>query len=128
MIRESRPDEQALVGELRVTAYGATGLLSASSGYAETLRGFGFGDGCTVLVAVDDASGDILGTLRFGNDPRTSVCDATGRFHDIGNLYCADGALFPTSSGFNPTMTITALSMYVAAGIAYPGSPMSALP
>jgi choline dehydrogenase-like flavoprotein len=68
-----------------------------------------------------------MGTLRMGTDPTTSVCDATGRFHDVGNLYSADGALFPTSSGFNPTMTIMALAMWVAAGIAYPGSPTTAL-
>jgi ribosomal protein S18 acetylase RimI-like enzyme len=69
MIRESRPAEQALVGELRVTAYGATGLLSASSGYAETLRGFGFDGDCVVLVAAgDDVAGEdggILGTIAL---------------------------------------------------------------
>jgi choline dehydrogenase-like flavoprotein len=69
----------------------------------------------------------IMGTLRMGTDPRQSVCDATGRFHDVGNLYNADGALFPTSSGFNPTMTIMALAMRVAAGIAFPGTPERAL-
>jgi GNAT superfamily N-acetyltransferase len=67
MIREWRPDEQALVGELRVTAYGATGLLSESGGYAETLRGFGFDGDCVVLVAAGDAAageyGGILGTI-----------------------------------------------------------------
>jgi choline dehydrogenase-like flavoprotein len=55
------------------------------------------------------------------------VCDPTGRFHDVGNLYAADGSLFPTSSGFNPTMTIMALAMRVAAGMAYPGAPERAL-
>ena len=35
-----------------------------------------------------------MGTLRFGNDPTTSVCDANGRLHDVGNLYAADGALY----------------------------------
>ena len=73
------------------------------------------------------ASAHIMGTLRFGPDPKTSVCDPTGRFHDVGNLYACDGALFPTSSGFNPTMTIVALSAYVAGGMAFPGSPEKAL-
>ena len=73
------------------------------------------------------ASAHIMGTLRMGADPTTSVCDPTGRFHDIGNLYAADGALFPTSSGYNPTMTIIALSCYVAGGIVSPGSPEQAL-
>jgi gluconate 2-dehydrogenase alpha chain len=73
------------------------------------------------------ASAHIAGTLRFGNDPKTSVCDGTGRFHDIGNLYASDGSLMPTSSGFNPTMTIVALALYVAGGIVSPGSPAQAL-
>jgi gluconate 2-dehydrogenase alpha chain len=72
-------------------------------------------------------SAHIMGTLRFGNDAATSVCDADGRFHDVGNLYAADGALFPTSSGFNPTMTIVALATRVGAAIVSPGSPERAL-
>ena len=72
-------------------------------------------------------SAHILGTLRFGADPAASVCDRTGRFHDLGNLYCADGALFPTSSGFNPTMTIIALSMWVGANMANPAAPLQAI-
>jgi choline dehydrogenase-like flavoprotein len=69
----------------------------------------------------------IMGTLRFGTDPTTSVCDPTGRFHDVGNLYAADGSLFPTSSGYNPTLTIATLATYVAAEMVFPGSPQKAL-
>ena len=73
------------------------------------------------------ASRHVMGTLRFGKDPKTSVCDAGGKFHDLGNLWNCDGGLFPTSSGYNPTMTLCALSMRVAAGIAFPGNPERAL-
>jgi choline dehydrogenase-like flavoprotein len=82
------------------------------------------------IIAPPDSmphSAHVMGTLRFGNDPRTSVCDPSGRFHDIGNLYATDGALFPTSSGFNPTMTICALSTWVAASMLFPGSPERAI-
>jgi choline dehydrogenase-like flavoprotein len=51
------------------------------------------------------------------------VCDPGGRFHQIGNLWAGDGALFPTSSGYNPTMTLVALAARVAAGIVFPGAP-----
>jgi len=71
IIRDARPDEHAPVGELRVSAYRALGLLPEGSGYAGTLRGFGFGDDCTVLVAVDEADDRILGTITlepFGPD------------------------------------------------------------
>jgi ribosomal protein S18 acetylase RimI-like enzyme len=64
MIREARPDEHALVGELRVAAYRAGGLLSESTGYADTLRGFGFGGGCMVLVA-EDTCGRLVGTVTL---------------------------------------------------------------
>jgi len=72
-------------------------------------------------------SAHIMGTLRFGTDPQQSVCDPTGRFWDIGNLYNADGGLFPTSSGFNPTLTIQALATRVGAEIVFPGNPEQAI-
>ena len=64
MIREARPDEHAVVGDLRVTAYRALGLLSEGTGYADTLRGFGFDGDCAVLVA-EDGAGRLLGTITF---------------------------------------------------------------
>jgi gluconate 2-dehydrogenase alpha chain len=69
----------------------------------------------------------VMGTLRMGTDPTTSVCDRLGRLHDLGNVWCADGALFPTSSGFNPTLTIQALALWVAANIVAPGAPDTVL-
>jgi choline dehydrogenase-like flavoprotein len=65
----------------------------------------------------------VMGTLRMGIDRTQSVTDAGGRFWDIGNLWASDGALFPTSSGFNPTMTIVANALRVASIIVNPGSP-----
>jgi choline dehydrogenase-like flavoprotein len=68
-----------------------------------------------------------MGTLRFGDDPAQSVCDRDGRFHDLDNLYAADGALFPTSSGFNPILTITAVGGWVGASMIDPPRPAAAL-
>jgi gluconate 2-dehydrogenase alpha chain len=67
------------------------------------------------------------GTLRSGNDPRTSVTDKDGRFHDVGNLLAADGSLFPTAGGFNPTLTIVALALHVGAALVSPTAPETAL-
>jgi ribosomal protein S18 acetylase RimI-like enzyme len=64
MIREMLPDEQPVVGELRVAAYRALGLLPEGSRYAETLRGFGFDGQCTVLVAGVDEGG-VIGTITY---------------------------------------------------------------
>lgn len=65
IIRDARPDEHAAVGELRVSAYRALGLLPEGSEYAETLRGFGFDSDYTVLVAVDETDDSVLGTVTL---------------------------------------------------------------
>lgn len=62
----------------------------------------------------------LMGGLRMGNDPATSVCDAFGKFHDLENLYCADGGVFVTGSGYNPTLTIIALALRMAGRIVTP--------
>jgi choline dehydrogenase-like flavoprotein len=53
------------------------------------------------------------GTLRFGNDPATSVLDKNCRAHDIDNLYVVDGGFFPSSSAVNPALTIMANALRV---------------
>jgi choline dehydrogenase-like flavoprotein len=58
--------------------------------------------------------GHHLGTVRMGSDPRTSVVDADCRIHGLKNLHVAGGAVFPTSSQANPTLTIVALSVRLA--------------
>jgi ribosomal protein S18 acetylase RimI-like enzyme len=60
-----RRDEREVVGELRVSAYRELGLLPEGSGYADTLRGFGFDGDCVVLVAADEADGGLLGTITL---------------------------------------------------------------
>jgi choline dehydrogenase-like flavoprotein len=60
----------------------------------------------------------IMGTARMGHDPETSVVDRWGRMHDLDNVYVADGAVFPSSGGFNPSLTIMALSLRMARHLA----------
>jgi choline dehydrogenase-like flavoprotein len=114
----------------RITYANSQFELSASAFYGPKILDFMGASGAKYAAlgpASMPGSDHIMGTLRMGMDPTTSVCDPTGRFHDIGNLYCADGALFPTSSGFNPTMTIVALSLWVAGGMVSPGNPEAVL-
>ncbi|MBK7977647.1 MAG: GMC family oxidoreductase [Deltaproteobacteria bacterium] len=59
----------------------------------------------------------VMGAMRMGSDPRTSVVDRLQRFHDIGNLWCIDGSVLPTGSGYNPTLTIEALALRAAAAM-----------
>jgi choline dehydrogenase-like flavoprotein len=114
----------------RITYSNSPFELSAAAFYSPKLLDIMGAAGCTYAAIGPTglpASAHIMGTLRMGPDSKTSVCDPTGRFHEVGNLYNTDGALFPTSSGFNPTMTLVALSTYVASGMAYPGNPERAI-
>jgi choline dehydrogenase-like flavoprotein len=72
---------------------------------------------CDTLLRNPPTSSHIMGTLRMGADPATSVTNPDGRFHDVENLYACDGGVFPTSSGFNPTMTIIAVAAKIAHGM-----------
>jgi choline dehydrogenase-like flavoprotein len=59
--------------------------------------------------------GHHIGTARMGTDPRSSVTDADCRVHGVANLYIAGSATFPTSSQANPTLTVVALALRLAA-------------
>ena len=54
------------------------------------------------------------GTVRFGNDPASSVLDPYCRVWDIDNLYVVDASFLPSSTGFNPSLTIVAQAVRVA--------------
>lgn len=69
----------------------------------------------------------VMGTLRMGSNPTTSVCDAFGKFHDVDNLYCMDGGVFVTSSGYNPTLTIITLALRASANLVTQGNPARVL-
>ena len=56
----------------------------------------------------------LLGTVRMGDDPETSVVDAGNRAHDVPNLYVVDGSSFPTGAAVNPTNTVQALALRTA--------------
>ena len=56
----------------------------------------------------------VLGTARMGDDLRESVTDAYGRLHDVPNVIVADGSVFASSGGANPTLTIMALALRAA--------------
>ncbi|MFD9477508.1 MULTISPECIES: GMC oxidoreductase [Streptomyces] len=57
------------------------------------------------------------GTLRAGQDPRTSVTDGLGRLHDHDNVWIVDGSTFPFSGSLNPTLTIQANARRIASSI-----------
>lgn len=68
------------------------------------------------------------GTLRFGDDPRSSVLDPFCRAHGLSNLYVADSSFMPTSNGVNPSLTIAANALRVADRIAATFAALDPLP
>ncbi|WP_156687779.1 GMC oxidoreductase [Mycobacterium sp. Marseille-P9652] len=61
--------------------------------------------------------GHVCGTCRFGTDPRTSVLDPQNRAHELENLYVVDTSFFPSSAGLNPSLTVAANALRVAAHV-----------
>jgi choline dehydrogenase-like flavoprotein len=70
-------------------------------------------------AAQGETSGDIsvggaiiheAGTIRMGNNPKTSVLNRNCQAHEVKNLFVADAAPFVTNPDKNPTLTIMALS------------------
>ncbi len=53
------------------------------------------------------------GTIRFGDDPKTSVLDRNCKAHEVDNLYVVDASFFPSSGAVNPALTIMANALRV---------------
>jgi choline dehydrogenase-like flavoprotein len=62
-------------------------------------------------------AGHVVGTHRMGNDPDTSVVDASQRSHDIPNMWVVGSGSFPTVATSNPTLTLMALAFKSADSI-----------
>lgn len=62
--------------------------------------------------------GHPVGTLRFGDDPETSVLRPDCRTHDLENLYVADASFMRSAMGVNPSLTIAANALRVGDVIA----------
>jgi gluconate 2-dehydrogenase alpha chain len=59
-----------------------------------------------------------MGTTRMGADPASSVCDPWQRLWDVENVVIADSSVFPTSTGYGPTLTLVALAIRASRALA----------
>jgi choline dehydrogenase-like flavoprotein len=75
-------------------------------------------DGSRAGTRSASVSRHIMGTCRMGDDPRTSVVDRWQRFHDVDNMVCTDSSVFPTSTGYGPTLTLVALAIRACRNLA----------
>jgi choline dehydrogenase-like flavoprotein len=96
----------------RVDDYVRTGLAKARKLHEQIFKGLR----ASFFKQREDfeGAGHIIGTLRMGHDPKTSVVDAELRSHDHANLFLLGSGVFPTAGTANPTLTITALALRAA--------------
>ena len=76
-------------------------------------------DATEIKVVNDDpnaysGAGHIMGTVRMGTDPTTSVVDRHCVTHDHHNLLLVGAGVFPTAGTANPTLTLAALALRAA--------------
>ncbi|MFE6753921.1 GMC oxidoreductase [Streptomyces sp. NPDC057684] len=53
------------------------------------------------------------GTVRFGDDPKSSALDVNCKAHDLDNLYVVDTSFFPSIGAVNPSLTAIANALRV---------------
>jgi cholesterol oxidase len=58
-----------------------------------------------------------LGGCRLSESGQTGVVSPRGEVHGYPGLFIADGSVIPTSIGFHPVMTISAVSEYIAEAV-----------
>jgi len=49
----------------------------------------------------------------MGDDPKTSVVDASCKAHEVDNLYICDTSVFVTSTAVNPALTAIANALRI---------------
>lgn len=129
------PDSRVVLGEARdrfgqrfarldwkMTEQDVASIAASLRLIRDEIRASGVGD-----VVFDDADlenvvrrnatpigGHHIGLARMSADPATGVVDPDLRLHDIDNVHLASGAVLPTSSHANPTLTILALTIRLA--------------
>ena len=79
---------------------------------AGATRVWGRASPVSVATMTHDVGGCRMGVSREG-----SVTNRYGQVWSLPNLFVAGGALFPTISGHNPTLTIWALAYWTADAI-----------
>lgn len=67
-----------------------------------------------VYVPERASEAHVLGTTVMGDDPATSVVDRGLVHHELRNLLVLGGSVFPTAAPANPTLTLSALSLFAA--------------
>ncbi|MEQ1787927.1 MAG: GMC family oxidoreductase, partial [Acidimicrobiales bacterium] len=73
-------------------------------------------------LGVAPASRHVMGTARMGTHPAASVVSPEQRLWDVDNVLVCDSSVFVTAAGYNPTLTLAALSHRAATRLADSGT------
>jgi choline dehydrogenase-like flavoprotein len=104
----------------RITHRAHPNDLALADGFSKSMQEIARAAGATKVWDYDfraakGGTGHLMGTCRMGDDPERSVIDRFARAHAHPNLYIPDASGFPSSGGYNPTLTIFANAARTAA-------------
>jgi choline dehydrogenase-like flavoprotein len=68
-----------------------------------------------LVAASRPTGGHHMGTTRMSRQPSAGVVDERCAVHGLPNLYVCSASVFPTCSHANPTLTVVALAIRLAA-------------
>jgi choline dehydrogenase-like flavoprotein len=105
------PNDLAMLGWYEARMLELAEAAGASEKWAPRLAGL---TGLDDRNAMKGSGAHFHGTCRMGDDPDASVVDRWCRSHEVPNLWVVDGSVFPTSGGYNPTLTILTNAYRVA--------------
>lgn len=71
-----------------------------------------------VRPKINSTEAHVIGTTRMGDDPADSLVDKGSVSHSIRNLVVVGASTYPTMAAANPTLTLSALSIYAARKLA----------
>jgi choline dehydrogenase-like flavoprotein len=106
---------------------------SAFENYSKLVLGQGLKSGQYSLARVDEptvwrnavaSAAHHLGTARMAENATQGVVDSDLRVFGMDNLFICDGSVFPTAGSANPSLTITALGLRLAAHLNHRRAPV----
>ena len=81
------------------------------------------GKGKLLNISIDEKQRHPSGGCRLGDNPKSSVCDATGKTHDHPNLYVLGAPTMVSAGCVSSTLTFAALTLRTTSFVAKEHSP-----
>ena len=66
------------------------------------------------FAPVKNTGWHLMGTVRMGDNPHSSVVNKYGQAHQVKNLFIVDSSVFVTSGAVNPVATAQAITLFAS--------------